>query len=82
MMSEYEEKVLLQKLSRIFSLEVKCNISIPSYVRRLYRKLCIREWKRKHGKRLFNLDDYINGGNLQNAEDDTTRIIDRYQVSL
>ncbi|XP_005191966.1 cysteine-rich protein 2-binding protein [Musca domestica] len=79
-MSEYEEKELLRKLRRIFSLEDKCKIRIPSFVRRFYRKLCIREWKRAHGKPLFNLDDFVNGRHLTKVQNDKTRHIDRYQL--
>ncbi|XP_073825565.1 ada2a-containing complex component 2 isoform X2 [Musca autumnalis] len=79
-MSEYEEKELLRKLRHIFSLEDKCEIRIPSFVRRFYRKLCIREWKRAHGKPLFNLDDYVNGRHLAKVQNDKTRHIDRYQL--
>ncbi|XP_061388237.1 cysteine-rich protein 2-binding protein [Musca vetustissima] len=79
-MSEYEEKELLRKLRHIFSLEEKCKIRIPSFVRRFYRKLCIREWKRAHGKPIFNLDDYVNGRHLTKVQNDKTRHIDRYQL--
>ncbi|XP_075152871.1 ada2a-containing complex component 2 [Haematobia irritans] len=78
--SEYEEKELLRKLTRIFSLQEKCNIEIPSYIRRFYRKLRVREWKRSHGKVIFNLDDYINSKQAQKLQNDKTKHIDRYQL--
>lgn len=84
-MSEYEEKELLQKLRKILALEVKCNIHIPPYIRRFYRKLCIREWKREHGKPIFNLDDYIDESkrNLKTQTlNEKSKIIERYQVSI
>lgn len=80
-MSEYEEKELLRKLRNVFALEERCKICIPSSIRRFYRKLCIREWKRAHGKPIFNLDDYINGRHTTKVESDKTKYIDRYQVS-
>uniref|UniRef100_A0A0K8UD80 Cysteine-rich protein 2-binding protein n=1 Tax=Bactrocera latifrons TaxID=174628 RepID=A0A0K8UD80_BACLA len=81
MMSEYEETELLLKLRKIFNMEEKCKIDIPAYVRRFYRKLCIREWKREHGKPLFNLDDQINGKNSDLlANEAKAQIIDRYQL--
>ncbi|XP_011178675.2 cysteine-rich protein 2-binding protein [Zeugodacus cucurbitae] len=81
MMSEYEEIELLQKLRKIFDMEEKCKIDIPAYVRRFYRKLCVREWKREHGKSLFNLDDQINGKNSELlANEAKAQIIDRYQL--
>ncbi|XP_013114167.2 cysteine-rich protein 2-binding protein [Stomoxys calcitrans] len=79
-LSEYEEKELLKKLRRIFALEDKCKIQIPSYVRRFYQKLCIREWKRSHGKVLFNLDDYINDRQAMKEQTDKVKHIDRYQL--
>lgn len=83
-MSEYEEKELLQKLRKIFNLEEKCKIHIPPFIRRFYRKLCIREWKREHGKPIFNLDDYVgdNKRRLRTQSNEKTKIIERYQVSL
>lgn len=80
-MSEYEETELLLKLRKIFAMEEKCQIDIPAYVRRFYRKLCVREWKREHGKPLFNLDDKINGKNTDLlAHEAKAQILDRYQV--
>lgn len=84
-MSEYEEKELLQKLRKIFHLEEKCKIHIPTYIRRFYRKLCIREWKREHGKPLFNLDDYVcddSKRRIRTQTNEKSKIIERYQVSL
>lgn len=83
-MSEYEEKELLEKLQKIFSLEDKLEkTKIPSYIRRFFRKLCIREWKRVHGKPIFNLDDYVSAKNQRYAAkiNDQTKIIERYQVN-
>lgn len=81
-MSLYEEKELLQKLRKIFSLEEKSKIHISPYIRRFYRKLCIREWKREHGKPIFNLDDYVGNKKrrLQKMSNEKTKVIERYQV--
>lgn len=80
MMSEYEEIEFLQKMRKVFNMEDKLKIEIPAYVRRFYRKLCVREWKREHGKPLFNLDDQINGKSNDPVDEEKTQIIDRYQV--
>ncbi|KAM7354518.1 ada2a-containing complex component 2 isoform 2-T2 [Cochliomyia hominivorax] len=83
LMSEYEEKELLQKLRKIFHFEEKCNIHIPTYIRRFYRKLCVREWKREHGKPVFNLDDYVcddHKRRLRTQANEKTKIIERYQL--
>ncbi|XP_012160091.1 cysteine-rich protein 2-binding protein isoform X2 [Ceratitis capitata] len=80
MMSEYEEIEFLQKMRKVFNMEDKLKIEIPAYVRRFYRKLCVREWKREHGKPLFNLDDQINGKSNDPVDEEKTQIIDRYQL--
>ncbi|XP_067623880.1 cysteine-rich protein 2-binding protein [Eurosta solidaginis] len=76
MMSEYEEIDLLNQLRDVFALEHEGKVEIPAYVRRFYRKLCVRNFKREHGKPLFNLDDHING----KCSDAAAQIIDRYQL--
>ncbi|XP_054741653.1 cysteine-rich protein 2-binding protein [Anastrepha obliqua] len=79
MMSESEEAELLHKLRKLFDREEQCKLLIPAYVRRFYRKLCVREWKRKRGKTLFNLDEQINAKS-NDRNDNNTQIIDRYQL--
>ncbi|KAI9584007.1 cysteine-rich protein 2-binding protein [Glossina fuscipes] len=79
-MSVYEESGVLQKLRKIFALEEKCQLHIPCSVRRYYRKLCIREWKREHGKPLFNLDNYLGNTKTNRDQEEKSKIIDRYQL--
>uniref|UniRef100_A0A1A9UMT0 N-acetyltransferase domain-containing protein n=1 Tax=Glossina austeni TaxID=7395 RepID=A0A1A9UMT0_GLOAU len=79
-MSEYEESEVLRKLRKIFALEEKCQLRIPCFIRRYYRKLCIREWKREHGKPLFNLDDYLGNTKTNRDQEEKSKIIDRYQL--
>lgn len=79
-MSEYEESEVLRKLRKIFALEEKCQLHIPCFIRRYYRKLCIREWKREHGKPLFNLDNYLGNTKTNRDQEEKSKIIDRYQV--
>lgn len=83
LMSVYEEQKLYQRLHRIFSLEHECQITIPAYVRRLYRKLCLRKWKREHNRPIFNLDDHIDPmarARLKMQGHQQAQILDRYQL--
>lgn len=74
--SEYEELELLDKLERIVSSNKTKNI--PYWVRRSYRKLCVRKRKRELGIHVMELDSplpdnyKVRGKNFE--------IIDRYQV--
>ncbi|XP_017016547.1 cysteine-rich protein 2-binding protein [Drosophila kikkawai] len=83
LMSVYEEQKLYQRLHRICSLEQECQITIPAYVRRLYRKLCLRKWKREHNRPIFNLDDHIDPlarARLKMQGHHQSQILDRYQL--
>ncbi|XP_016989586.2 cysteine-rich protein 2-binding protein [Drosophila rhopaloa] len=83
LMSVYEEQKLYQRLHRIFSLEQQCQISIPAYVRRLYRKLSLRKWKRDHNRPIFNLDEHIDPlgrARLKMLGHQQAQILDRYQL--
>ncbi|KAH8282831.1 hypothetical protein KR054_010086 [Drosophila jambulina] len=83
LISVYEEQKLYQRLHRIFSLEQECQITIPAYVRRLYRKLCLRKWKREHNRPIFNLDDHIDPlarARLKMQGHQQAQILDRYQL--
>jgi len=80
-MSEYEEFQLLKQLRRVPAMG-----DVPGAVRRLYRKLCVRQLKREQGVALFNLDDTQPGrwasGVMRPARPvmGDVRILDRYQV--
>ncbi|KAH8249109.1 hypothetical protein KR032_005884 [Drosophila birchii] len=83
LMSVYEEQKLYQRLHRIFSLEQECQITIPAYVRRLYRQLSLRKWKREHNRPIFNLDDHIDPmarARLKLLGHQQAQILDRYQL--
>ncbi|KAH8262166.1 hypothetical protein KR038_005989, partial [Drosophila bunnanda] len=83
LMSVYEEQKLYQRLHRIFSLEQECQITVPAYVRRLYRKLSLRKWKREHNRPIFNLDDHIDPlarARLKMQGHQQAQILDRYQL--
>lgn len=82
LMSVYEEQQLHQQLQRVFSLEQQHHIEIPAYVRRFYRKLCVRKWKRDHNRPIFNLDEHIDptARARMQQEKKQTQILDRYQL--
>ncbi|XP_055837948.1 cysteine-rich protein 2-binding protein [Episyrphus balteatus] len=78
-MSEYEEKELYNKLRNILSMEQQCKLEVPTYVRRFYRKLVVRELRRAYSKPLFNIDAYVqNKSEFENAS--KNQILDRYQI--
>jgi len=83
LISVYEEQKLYQRLHRIVSMEQECQISIPAYVRRLYRKLSLRKWKRDHNRPIFNLDEHIDPlgrARLKMQGHQQAQILDRYQL--
>uniref|UniRef100_A0A1B6DTF2 N-acetyltransferase domain-containing protein n=1 Tax=Clastoptera arizonana TaxID=38151 RepID=A0A1B6DTF2_9HEMI len=73
-MSEYEELMLLKKLSHTIQ-EADSN-SVPGYVRRFYRKLVVRKIKRERNLPLFSLDSQ------ECSNKNLPRILDRYQNIL
>ncbi|XP_030383889.1 cysteine-rich protein 2-binding protein [Scaptodrosophila lebanonensis] len=83
LMSVYEEQELHLQLQKFFTLEQEgLPIDIPAYVRRLYRKLCVRKWKREHNRPIFNLDEYIDPTirARRQFEQRQEQILDRYQL--
>ncbi|XP_017052930.2 cysteine-rich protein 2-binding protein [Drosophila ficusphila] len=83
LISVYEEQKLYKRLHRIISLEKQCQINIPAYVRRMYRKLSLRKWKREHNRSIFNLDEHIDPSGrarLKMQGHQQAQILDRYQL--
>lgn len=82
LMSVYEEQQLHQQLQKVFALEQEQHIDIPAYVRRFYRKLCVRKWKRDHNRAIFNLDEHIDptARARMQQEKKQAQILDRYQL--
>lgn len=82
LMTAHEEQELHQQLHKIFMLDKNNENDIPAYVRRLYRKLCVRKWKREHNRLVFNLDEHIDPmsrARLQLVKQQA-QILDRYQL--
>ncbi|XP_030567892.1 cysteine-rich protein 2-binding protein [Drosophila novamexicana] len=83
LMNVQEEEQLQQQLHKIFALEPHKQGDVPAYVRRLYRKLCVRQWKREHNRPIFNLDEHIDPtarARRQLAKQQQAQILDRYQL--
>lgn len=76
LMTVYEENELLNKLRNIFNASKSSNkiISIAPWVRRFYRKLCVRDIKRNSGLSYFDLDNLIKFN-----KNNDVHILDRYQ---
>nr|CAD7587154.1 unnamed protein product [Timema genevievae] len=74
-MSEYEELQLLGQLRKVSSMT-----DVPSHVRRLYRKLCVRKLKREHNMPVFDLDSqFTNQRDQPEREPQEARVLDRFQ---
>lgn len=75
LMTVYEETDLLNKLQNIFNAaKTNQTISIPPWVRRFYRKLCVRDIKRNSGWSYFDIDNLT-----KFAKHNGAHILDRYQ---
>lgn len=58
LLNEYEENDTYRRLKAIIASTHSNQIEIPAWVRRYYRKLCVRKAQRSLGKPVFNLDNY------------------------
>lgn len=58
LLNEYEENETYRRLKAIISSPHSNQIEISAWVRRYYRKLCVRKLQRSLGKPLFNLDNF------------------------
>lgn len=79
MINENQEEELFYKLKRIIDLEDELEITIPPKIRRFYRKLNLRRYKRKHGKQILDVDKFC-PTNLDNRviANKIDSIFDRY----
>lgn len=79
LMNEYEENEIYKRLKTIFDASHCQQIEIPSWIRRHYRKLCVRKTQRSLGLPVFNVDKFNKFG--QNKCDDDkskTIVLDRF----
>lgn len=81
LIGEYEENETFKRLKAIFDAAELQPIEIPSWVRRHYRKLCVRRMQRSVGLPVFNVDNFskkeFQTGNTNNSSTGAA-ILDRF----
>lgn len=75
-MSEYEENEIYKRLKSIFELSQRQNLDIPPWIRRHYRKLCVRRMQRGVGIPIFNIEKFSK--KWQKADAQSTNVLDRF----
>lgn len=79
LMSEYEENEIYKRLKAIFEASQCQQIDIPPWIRRHYRKLCIRRTQRSLGLSVFNVDKFSKVEKKQNIDETSnTAVLDRF----
>lgn len=73
-LSQYEEQAMLKRLRNV--VRNSSSDVVPSWIRRFYRKLCLRELKRSLGRPIFDIDNMHNK-RIEQSE----QIIDRFICS-
>lgn len=82
LMSEYEEHELYVRLKKIISSPHSNEIEIPSWIRRFYRRLSVRKTQKSFGRRVFNLDKYLDCKASTNKDEVGDSILDRFHHLL
>lgn len=79
-MGAYEESEILHKLKLIISSDDQHEQSlVPVWIKRFYRKLCVRQIKRKFGKSIFDIDNIITGDRRNGLRrHNEVQVLDRY----
>lgn len=78
-MSEYEEIDMYQRLRNILTIaEQTKQINIPFWIRRYYRKLCVRRAQRGLSKSVFDLDHFNNSKIHGRYPNERAPILDRF----
>lgn len=78
LIGEYEENEIYKRLKAIFDASENQLIDIPHWIRRHYRKLCVRKMQRSLGLPVFNADRFTRRG-LQSSEEMPARaVLDRF----
>lgn len=78
LMSEYEENEIYKRLKAIFEASQHQQIDIPHWIRRHYRKLCVRRTQRSLGLPVFNVDKFSKVEKNQNIDQTSITVIDRF----
>lgn len=76
LMSEYEENEIYKRLKSVFDVAEQQNIEIPPWIRRHYRKLCVRRMQRNLGIPIFNVQKF--GKKMQKDASQSSNVLDRY----
>lgn len=78
LIGEYEENEIYKRLKVIFDASENQSIDIPHWIRRHYRKLCVRKMKRSLGLPVFDVDR-ISKSSFQSSNETPTRaVLDRF----
>lgn len=79
-MSAYDEGELKRKLRLMLrNCDAREKGQVPAWVRRFYRKLCVRETKRNLGKPVFDVDDLVLGRmRTTGSGQPEAQVLDRY----
>lgn len=82
LIGEYEENETFKRLKAIFDAAELQPIEIPSWIRRHYRKLCVRRMQRSVGVPVFNVDNFnkkdFQNGNTNHSSAGASAILDRF----
>lgn len=78
LIGEYEENEIYKRLKLIFDAEKSQSIEIPAWVRRHYRKLCVRKMQRSLGLPVFNVDKFNTRDIHVNSQASQPAVLDRY----
>lgn len=78
LISEYEEGEIYKRLEAIFEAEKNQSIEIPPWIRRHYRKLCVRKMQRGLGLPVFNIDKFNKRGIQINNQTTPPAVLDRF----
>lgn len=82
LIGEYEENETYKRLKAIFDAAEVQPITIPAWIRRHYRKLCVRRMQRSVGLPVFNVDKFSKkefiAGNNDSSAAMAAAILDRF----
>lgn len=82
LMSAYEEHEIFTRLKKLLSSTHSNGVDEPAWVRRYYRKLCVRNIQRSAGQKVFNLDNYLDSQSFSGTRATENVILDRFHHLL
>lgn len=80
LMGEYEENEIFKRLKAIFDAAENQPIAIPHWIRRHYRKLCVRKMQRSLGLAVFNVDKFTKRSVQPNNDTPAAAVLDRFHM--